>query len=140
FQQAVTASEDGRKQLFDDLRLANDDLLQFLLHQQPMLPEFLKDVSQTALFVHVAFQLLVKSFSWPTAAGRRRLPAAIEDAARHPLHCTGIQNTVAACNYRSVRYLRRSSGVSGDDPWGGRFPRSSWRYWFFRLSARFGPR
>ena len=33
--------------LLDHVALADDDLLQFLLHQLPMLAEFLQDVSET---------------------------------------------------------------------------------------------
>ena len=48
FQQAMAAGEDGGEDLLDDVVLADDDLLQFLLHQLPMLAELLQDVSETA--------------------------------------------------------------------------------------------
>jgi hypothetical protein len=44
----VAASEDGGEELFDDLVLANDDLLQLLLHEPPMLAELLQNVAETA--------------------------------------------------------------------------------------------
>ena len=46
FQQAVAAGEDGGKQLLDHLVLADDDLLQLLLHHLPMLGEFLQDIAE----------------------------------------------------------------------------------------------
>ena len=49
FQQAMAAGEDGGEQLLDDFVLADDDLLQFLLHQTPMLAEFLQDLAQVAV-------------------------------------------------------------------------------------------
>ena len=48
YQQAVAAGEDGREDLLDDVVLADDDLLQLLLHQLPMLAELLQDVAETA--------------------------------------------------------------------------------------------
>ena len=50
FQQAMPAGEDGGEELLDDFVLADDDLLQFLLHELPMLAELLQDVAETALF------------------------------------------------------------------------------------------
>ncbi len=47
FQQAMAAGEDGGEDLLDHVALADDDLLQFLLHQLPMLAELLQDVSET---------------------------------------------------------------------------------------------
>ena len=46
-QQAMAAREDGREDLLDDVVLADDDLLQFFLHELPMLAELLQDVSET---------------------------------------------------------------------------------------------
>ena len=46
FQQAMPAGENGGEQLLDHFALPNDDLLQFLLHQLPMLAEFLQEVSE----------------------------------------------------------------------------------------------
>ncbi len=42
----MPAGEDGGEDLLDDLVLADDDLLQFLLHQLPMLAELLQDVAK----------------------------------------------------------------------------------------------
>ena len=56
FQQTMSTGEDGGEKLFDDLILADDDLLQLLLHHQSMLAELLQDISQTACFGgHVRF-------------------------------------------------------------------------------------
>ncbi len=49
-QQAVAAGEDGGEDLLDDVVLADDDLLQFFLHQPPMLAELLQNVAETAGF------------------------------------------------------------------------------------------
>ena len=49
-QQAVAAGEDGGEDLLDHLVLADDDLLQFLLHQPPVLAELLQDVAEAAGF------------------------------------------------------------------------------------------
>ena len=48
YQEAMPPGEDGGEDLFDDLRLAHDDLLQFLLHEPPVLAELLQHVAQTA--------------------------------------------------------------------------------------------
>ena len=50
FQQAMAAGENGGEHLLDDVVLPDDDLLQFLLHQPPMLAELLQNVSQAARF------------------------------------------------------------------------------------------
>ena len=47
-QQAVPAGENGGEDLLDHVVLADDDLLQFLLHQPAVLAEFLENVAQTA--------------------------------------------------------------------------------------------
>ena len=47
-QQAVAAGEDGGEDLLDHVALADDDLLQFFLHQPPVLAELLQDVAETA--------------------------------------------------------------------------------------------
>ena len=49
-QQAVAAGEDGGEHLLDHLVLADDDLLQFFLHQPPVLAELLQDVAQASRF------------------------------------------------------------------------------------------
>ena len=46
FQQAMAAGENRGEQLLDHVALADDDLLQFLLHQLAMLAEFLQEVSE----------------------------------------------------------------------------------------------
>ena len=48
FQQAMPAGEDGGEDLLDDLVLADDHLLQLLLHQLAMLGELLQDVAEIA--------------------------------------------------------------------------------------------
>ncbi len=48
-QQAMPAGEDGGEHLLDDLVLPNDDLLQLLLHQLPMLGELLQDIAERTL-------------------------------------------------------------------------------------------
>ena len=48
FQQAMPAGEDRGKQLLDDVVLADDHALQFLLHQHPMLTELLQNVPKAA--------------------------------------------------------------------------------------------
>ena len=45
----MAASEDGGEHLLDDFVLADDDLLQFLLHQLAMLAELHKDFAQVAM-------------------------------------------------------------------------------------------
>ena len=50
FQQAMAAGEDGGEDLLDHVVLADDDLLQFFLHQLPMLAELLENVAETAGF------------------------------------------------------------------------------------------
>ncbi len=42
--------EDGRKQLFDDLVLPDDDFLQFLLHHDAVLAELLQNLTEISLF------------------------------------------------------------------------------------------
>ena len=49
-QQAVSAGEDGGEDLLDHLVLADDDLLQFFLHQFAVLGELLQYVAKTARF------------------------------------------------------------------------------------------
>ena len=49
-QQAMPAGEDGGEDLLDHVVLADDDLLQFLLHQPAVLAELLQDVAETARF------------------------------------------------------------------------------------------
>ena len=49
-QQAVAAGEDGGEDLLDHLVLADDDLLQFLLHQPAVLAELLQDVAEVSGF------------------------------------------------------------------------------------------
>ena len=46
----MSPSEDCSEQLFDHFVLADDDLLQLLLHDLPMLAKLLKDVAQVTLF------------------------------------------------------------------------------------------
>ena len=46
----MAAGEDGREHLLDDLVLADDDLLQFLLHHDPVLAELLQNLTQISLF------------------------------------------------------------------------------------------
>ena len=48
--QAMPAREDGGEDLLDDLVLADDHLLQFFLHQLPMLAELLQHIAQAARF------------------------------------------------------------------------------------------
>ena len=67
-QQAVAAGEDGGEDLLDHLGLADDDLLQFLLHQPPMLAELLQDVAETAGFGGQGDPLLL--LAWLTANSR----------------------------------------------------------------------
>ena len=49
-QEAMPSGEDGGEKLLDHLVLADDDLLQFLLHQAAVLAELLEDVSETSGF------------------------------------------------------------------------------------------
>ena len=49
-QQAVAAGEDGGEDLLDHVRLADDDLLQFFLHQPAMLAELLQHVAEVSRF------------------------------------------------------------------------------------------
>ena len=42
----MAASENRRKNLLDDIRLTDDDLLQFVLHELPMLAEFLENIAK----------------------------------------------------------------------------------------------
>jgi hypothetical protein len=42
----MPTGKDGREDLLDDVVLADDDLLQFFLHELPVLAELLQDVSQ----------------------------------------------------------------------------------------------
>ena len=49
-QQAVAAGKDGGEHLLDHVRLADDDLLQFFLHQPPVLAELLQHVAEVSRF------------------------------------------------------------------------------------------
>ena len=49
-QQAVAAGEDGGEHLLDHVVLADDDLLQFFLHQPPVLAELLQHVAEVSRF------------------------------------------------------------------------------------------
>jgi hypothetical protein len=42
----VSAREDGRKDLLDHLVLPDDDLLQFLLHDPPVLSKLLQNIAK----------------------------------------------------------------------------------------------
>jgi hypothetical protein len=44
----VAAGENGGEDLFDHLVLADDDLLQFLLHHPAVLAEFLQNVAKVS--------------------------------------------------------------------------------------------
>jgi hypothetical protein len=44
----MTSRENGRENLLDYRILADDDLLQFALHYEPMLAEFLQHIAQVA--------------------------------------------------------------------------------------------
>ena len=48
FQQAVSARENRREQLFHHVLLADNHLLQFELHQLPIMDEFLEQIAQAA--------------------------------------------------------------------------------------------
>ena len=48
YEQAVASGKDGGEDLLDHFVLADDDLLQFLLHQPAVLAELLQNVSQAA--------------------------------------------------------------------------------------------
>ena len=68
FQQAVPPSKDGGEQLFDHLILPDDDFLQLLLHDEPMLAKFLEDVAQIACFCRQRFFLHPRApYPWGTA-------------------------------------------------------------------------
>ena len=49
-QQAMAAGEDRGEDLLDHLVLPDDDLLQLLLHELPMLGELLQNIAQAPLF------------------------------------------------------------------------------------------
>jgi hypothetical protein len=46
----MSSRKDGGEDLLDDFVLADDDLLQFFLHQFPMLAELLQHIAQAARF------------------------------------------------------------------------------------------
>jgi hypothetical protein len=69
----MSPREDGRKQLFDDLVLPDDDFLQFLLHHDAVLAELLQNLTEISLFRgHDDPSSLPEFLAWiPTAPQER---------------------------------------------------------------------